>query len=135
VDITGGLIEILKSLYLQRKKEGLEMGVRAPIEIIFHREGENIQQKFMRRKFNQILKTAGLRKIRFHDIRHTYASKMISRGANIKYVSEQLGHSSIDITLDIYAKYMPQGDRSEVNLLEKNSASPHPTRTHKKMKG
>jgi integrase len=72
-----------------------------------------------------VLKSAGLRKVRFHDIRHTYASQLISRGANIKYVSTQMGHSSIDITLDYYAKYMPQGDRSEANLLKKNSAPIH----------
>jgi len=51
VDMTDGLFASLRSLYLHRKKEGFEKGLGAPVEIIFHREAEHIQQKFMRRKF------------------------------------------------------------------------------------
>ena len=52
--------------------------------------------------FTKIIKKYGLEHIRFHDLRHTSASLLISEGINIKAVSERLGHSSINITLDIY---------------------------------
>ncbi len=40
--------------------------------------------------------------MRFHDLRHTYASQLIRKGAHPKYIQEQMGHSSIQVTMDIY---------------------------------
>ena len=80
--------------------------------------GAHITRNYARRRFERILDKAGLRKIRFHGICHSYASLMGSKGGNLKYVSQQMGHSSIDITLDCYSRFIPQGGRSEVNLLE-----------------
>lgn len=42
-------------------------------------------------------------KIRFHDLRHTYASLLIDQGENVKYIQSQLGHSNPMVTLNIYA--------------------------------
>lgn len=52
--------------------------------------------------FTKIIKKNGLEHIRFHDLRHTSASVLIHKGINFKVVSERLGHSSINITFDIY---------------------------------
>ena len=52
--------------------------------------------------FTKITKKNGLEHIRFHDLRHTSASVLIHKGINFKAVSERLGHSSINITFDIY---------------------------------
>src|SRR5215217_9461572 len=55
------------------------------------------------RSFARLLKRAGLpSKTRFHDLRHTCATLLLSRNVNPKIVSEMLGHSSIAITLDTY---------------------------------
>lgn len=53
--------------------------------------------------FCKVTKKYGLEHIRFHDLRHTSASIMINDGVNIKAVSQRLGHSSINITSEIYA--------------------------------
>lgn len=45
--------------------------------------------------------------LRFHDLRHTYATYLLSKGIPVKYVQEQLGHSSAKITLDTYIHVMP----------------------------
>lgn len=50
---------------------------------------------------------SGLRKITFHDLRHTHASLLLKSGAHPKVVSERLGHSSIQITLDLYSHLFP----------------------------
>jgi integrase len=55
------------------------------------------------RIFNKALAAAELRRIRWHDLRHTYASLQLAAGANIKYLSQQLGHASVQITLDRYS--------------------------------
>jgi len=59
------------------------------------------------RVFYPSLETAGVKRVRFHDLRHTYAGLMISMGANIKFVQRQLGHASIQTTLDIYGHLLP----------------------------
>jgi integrase len=60
----------------------------------------------LRRHFHPSLKKAGIERIRFHDLRHTYASLLIDQGENIKYIQTQLGHSTPSITLDVYAHLM-----------------------------
>ena len=60
----------------------------------------------IKRHFLPTLKKAGLPKIRFHDLRHCFASLLIDQGENPKYIQTQLGHSSITITYDIYGHLM-----------------------------
>ena len=50
---------------------------------------------------------AGLTDIRYHDLRHAHASLMLLTGADPKVIIERLGHSSIAITMDIYAHILP----------------------------
>ncbi len=54
-------------------------------------------------QLHPLLRGAGLPIIRFHDLRHTAATLMLSRGIHPKIVSEMLGHSTIGITLDLYS--------------------------------
>ncbi len=53
--------------------------------------------------FKKLLKMAGLPSIRFHDLRHTAATLMISHGVPVNVVSKILGHSKVSVTLNIYA--------------------------------
>jgi integrase len=46
-----------------------------------------------------------------HGLRHTYASLILTQGANMLYVKEQLGHHSIQVTVDIYGHLVPQSIR------------------------
>lgn len=48
-----------------------------------------------------------LPRIRFHDLRHTHATRLLAVGVNVKVVSERLGHASVAFTLDTYAHVMP----------------------------
>jgi integrase len=54
------------------------------------------------KKFRQLLKKAGLPKIRFHDLRHTSASLMLNNGVDVLVASRRLGHSKPSLTLDVY---------------------------------
>ena len=53
--------------------------------------------------FRSVLKRAGLPKVRFHDLRHTFATLALQNGVDIKTVSGMLGHFSAGFTLDTYA--------------------------------
>ncbi len=59
------------------------------------------------RHFKPLLRRAGLPSIRFHDLRHTCATLLLTKGVHPKIVSEMLGHSSVAITLDIYSHVIP----------------------------
>ena len=56
----------------------------------------------MKRVFIPTLKKAGLRQVSFHSLRHSNASIRIKKGQNLKYLSKQMGHSSVAFTLDVY---------------------------------
>jgi integrase len=60
--------------------------------------------------FEQHARAAGLPAIRFHDVRHSYASAALRAGVPAKVVSERLGHANISITLDTYTHVLPEQD-------------------------
>ena len=70
------------------------------------------------RYFNPALKAGELGKVRFHDLRHTYASLLIEQGENIKYIQSQLGHSSPTVTLNVYAHLMKPVNQEAALKLE-----------------
>jgi integrase len=72
-----------------------------------------------KRGFAGVLKQVGLRRIRFHDLRHTFASLLLLAGANVKYLQAQLGHASITTILHIYAHLMPAELRDEQQRLSR----------------
>ena len=59
-----------------------------------------------------------MRRIRFHDLRHTFASLLLQNGEGLPYVKEQMGHSSIQVTVDIYGHLVPGGNRAAVDKLD-----------------
>ncbi|MBA2377039.1 MAG: site-specific integrase, partial [Rubrobacter sp.] len=65
------------------------------------------RRKVTARHFKNLLKRAELPEIRFHDLRHTAATLLLSKNVNPKIVSEMLGHSTIAITLDTYSHVLP----------------------------
>jgi integrase len=72
------------------------------------------------RHFRPALKKAGLPRIRFHDLRHTYASLLIEQGENIKYVQTQLGHFTPMMTLNVYAHLMSPSNPKAASRLEES---------------
>ena len=58
-------------------------------------------------RFSKSADAIGLGDVRFHDLRHAYATRLLERGVHPKVVSEALGHASISITLDTYSHVMP----------------------------
>jgi integrase len=71
-----------------------------------------------KRSFKPLLKKAGLPAIRFHDLRHTCATLLLSKNVNPKIVSEMMGHATIAITLDTYSHVLPNMQESAARALE-----------------
>ena len=66
-----------------------------------------------------IAKRAGLSGVRFHDLRHTFASLMLLRGAKPKVISEALGHNSVTFTMDVYSHIIGGMQKDAMALLGK----------------
>ncbi len=73
----------------------------------------------LQRGFYPALQRAGLRQIRFHDLRHTFASLLLANGEDIVRVSRLLGHASPKITLDVYSHALPTAHYGTAERLER----------------
>ena len=83
------------------------------------------------RYFVPVLKKSGIRKIRLHDLRHTFGSLLIQNGAGIVYVKDQMGHSSIQVTVDTYGHLIPGANVSFVDRLDRKPGKKRlPSRNH-----
>jgi integrase len=69
--------------------------------------GQPLHPEYLYYAFKKLTKTADLPPIRLHDLRHTAASLALEAGADLKVVSDQLGHSSIVLTADTYISVLP----------------------------
>jgi len=122
VNLTSAAVKALHA-HLSRQLEEMErMGsLYRPGGLVFANEiGGIINPSNLRnRSFARLLKRAGLPpNTRFHDLRHTCATLLLSRNVNSKIVSEMLGHSSIAITLDTYSHVLPTMQESAIRALE-----------------
>ncbi len=68
-------------------------------------------------EFKKLLKKADLPDIRFHDLRHSAATLLLSLGVHPKVVQELLGHTQISMTMDIYSHVLPSLQQDAVNKL------------------
>jgi integrase len=69
------------------------------------------------KEFKKVLNQAGLPDIRFHDLRHSSASLLLSLGVHPKIVQEILGHTQISMTMDVYSHVLPVMHREAINRL------------------
>ena len=87
--------------------------------------GNVLCPNIFRKALNQCLRAAGLRHIRIHDLRHSYATIRLLRGHNIGDVSYQLGHSDISTTYNVYTHWIPGKFKSEVDELDMHPSAPY----------
>ncbi|MGQ9688911.1 MAG: tyrosine-type recombinase/integrase [Desulfobaccales bacterium] len=120
VDMSRQLAETLKALLTERKREALAKGWReVPASVFVNEAGKFLDHGNLRRRvFWPALAKAGLRRVRIHDLRHTYASLLIQNGESLAFVKDQLGHHSIQITVDTYGHLVPGANRQAVDRLD-----------------
>lgn len=85
-------------------------GAVNPHDLVFcTKKGTPIDpDNLIKQQFHPALDRAEIRRIRFHDLRHTYTALLIAQGAHAKFIQSQLGHSSIQTTMDLYGHLLPQ---------------------------
>ncbi len=103
VKITGDLVDILK----RHRRAQLERRIRHPNwyddDIVFDRgDGRFIPQSTLQRRHLETIERAGVRRIRLHDLRHTYTSFQADSGVNPRAIMDALGHKRLSMTLEGY---------------------------------
>lgn len=98
----------------QRRKQQLEERMAAPpgqyqkTDLIFTDHlGRPLDPSGLTRRFKRLATKAGFPNLRFHDLRHTFATMMLEMGIHPKVVQEYLGHETIGITMDTYSHVVP----------------------------
>lgn len=84
------------------------LGLWTSTGLVFtHADGRCVHPDWVTRHFQRMAESAGLPRIRVHDLRHTSASLALAAGVPLKVVSARLGHSSLAITADLYTHVIP----------------------------
>jgi integrase len=93
------------------------------------RSGRLKAANWHKRAWVQARHAAGLPTLRFHDLRHSAVPLWVAMGANLLQVSRWLGHSTVQITADVYGHLFPETNALVIGRLDKalRAALPHPT--------
>ena len=140
VAMTPKLALFLREYKAERERLYQQLGKQLTLDDLVFTSvgGKPIDPGVLSHTFHRIAVQAGLKDVRFHDLRHTFASLMLMRGAKPKVISEALGHSSVAFTMDVYS-HIIEGMQSDamalldgvlpsgVNGARKNNANLTPT--------
>ena len=118
VDLSGRLTRILSDYVTWLDSEAIARGREQAEWLFVDQKGSVLNERYLRKVFARVLRKAELPHFKPYDLRHTYASLLLSEGVPLTYVSQQLGHAKPTTTLKHYAKWMPNGDRRYVDLLD-----------------
>ena len=118
VDIPASAAAILESVRQTRQAEAAYQGTEARWLFPGKTADLPITPEAVQQAFAKTLRAAGIRHIRPHDLRHTFATLAIKAGVPLLTVSRQLGHASISTTADIYTHAVPGSNRAAAEALE-----------------
>jgi integrase len=118
VDVPGPTVAVLARVRALRQTEAAFRGVEA--RWMFPGAGGEmpLTPEAVRKAFWKALRAAGVRRVRLHDLRHSYATLAVKAGVPLLTVSRQLGHASISTTADLYTHAVPGRNRAAAEALE-----------------
>ena len=147
IDLKRGVISIRHTLYRVKTEKGkrkTELRISAPKSessireiplpkflivklsaidngsgFLIHRNGKFIEPSVYARRYKKILEELDIPYRKFHATRHTFATRALEIGMDIKTLSEILGHSSPTVTLNLYSHSLPEHKKKEMDRLGK----------------
>ncbi len=112
-------IEMLNYAKQFFEAQRLETGLKNSYLFLDKKQSYYCSNTFFYDNFQKVLQQLGFEKRSLHNTRHTFASLMLNNGINPMWVSNTLGHENLDITLKIYAHFMPKKEKMSIKFLEK----------------
>ncbi len=112
-------VDILKNhrKLCQENKEQFQNEYHDNDLVVCRNNGNKVTSRALMNTWYNLLRDSELRRITFHDLRHTHASLLLKNNVHPKIVSERLGHSSIQITLDTYSHLLPNMQKEAAGKL------------------
>jgi integrase len=109
VALSATVVNELRAHRASRAQDLLKLGVRLTDDdlVLGHADGSIMTPMYVSQTWGRRIKKSGLKVIRFHDLRHSHATQMLSNKVHPKVASERLGHSKVGITLDLYSHVIP----------------------------
>ena len=101
----------------RQEREAAGTGWKASGYVFTRPDGSPIEGATLTRHFNTLLHRATLRRIRFHDLRHSAATLLLEQGVELVVIKELLGHAHIGVTATVYAHVRLRLQRDAINLL------------------
>ena len=102
-------------LLKQLRKHQLQQGTS---DYVFTQNAKPLEPRTVQHQFKRLLKKAKIKLVNFHALRHTFATRLLEENVDIKTISELLGHSSVKITLDLYAHSRDEHKRKAIKKLD-----------------
>ena len=135
VDVSRGLCDALREHearlmheWMGRQAEGARVGDAPPPWMFPSEAGTALDHANVAKAFKRVLSAASLPLHHSpHDLRHTFASLLLQQGESPVYVQRQLGHASIQLTVDTYGRWLPMGNKAAVDRLD-DVRTPRPER-------
>ena len=120
IPLTDEVIHVLKQHKTQQNITKMKYrDVYQDNDVVFAKwDGTFENPREVLRRFHNIVEKAGVRKCRFHDLRHTFASILLNEGESMKNIQELLGHSTITTTMDVYSHISQEGKKKSIDKLE-----------------
>src|SRR5581483_10750972 len=123
VDMSHELALALSTLYRAREAQALRSGSGEVPELIFVNAASNpLDISRVRKRFSRLMRHAAISGHRLYDLRHTFATTLLAKGAPITYVAAQLGHAKPTTTLQYYARWLPQASAAFVDRLDSDES-------------
>ena len=91
--------------------------------------GERMRANYLTSAFPKFLESHGLRRMRFHDLRHSCASLLLANGVPLKQIQEWLGHSDIGTTANIYSHLDYKSKITSANVMDNSLTLPDTRQT------
>ncbi|MGL5330274.1 MAG: site-specific integrase, partial [Peptostreptococcaceae bacterium] len=117
-------VEVMMMLKNHKRKQfesKLKGEIKNNMNLLFFDKNEKpIAQDVLSKKFNKFLQENNLQHIRFHDLRHSHVTLLINSKVPIKVISERVGHSSVNTTLNIYAHALKEMDSEASDKISEN---------------
>ena len=90
------------------------------------RRGTAVDQRNLLKHYAGVIKASGIRRLRFHDLRHTAASLLLAQGIPMKVVQVTLGHSDMRTTMNTYSHLYPEAQQQVADVMDQilNSVAP-----------
>jgi len=119
VNLSPETIDVLREHRRAEAAAALKAGRPMPEKVFVNEAGSPMDESKVRKAHAKALKAAGLRRIRVHDLRGTFAALLVSAGVPIYHVSRMLGHSDPATTARHYADLAPGATREVPAILER----------------